>query len=113
MKNVEIFTDGACKGNPGPGGWGTILRFGEHEKELSGGERRRVCAARALAGMPEVVFADEPTSDLDDENMHAVLSLLRKAADAGAAVMIVTHDIEALDYADVKNRMDEGRLLKG
>ena len=82
-------------------------------KELSGGERRRVCAARALAGMPEVVFADEPTSDLDDENMHAVLSLLRKAADAGAAVMIVTHDIEALDYADVKNRMDEGRLLKG
>ena len=38
LKNVEIFTDGACKGNPGPGGWGTILRFGEHEKELSGGE---------------------------------------------------------------------------
>ncbi|MBR2640251.1 MAG: ribonuclease HI, partial [Oscillospiraceae bacterium] len=39
MKEVMIFTDGACSGNPGPGGWGTILRFGEHEKELSGGER--------------------------------------------------------------------------
>ncbi len=38
MKKVEIFTDGACSGNPGPGGWGTILRYGEHEKELSGGE---------------------------------------------------------------------------
>lgn len=38
MKNVEIFTDGACKGNPGPGGWGTLLRMGKHEKELSGGE---------------------------------------------------------------------------
>ena len=38
MKQVEIFTDGACSGNPGPGGWGTVLRFGEHEKELSGGE---------------------------------------------------------------------------
>ena len=38
MKKVEIFTDGACKGNPGPGGWGTILRFNGHEKELSGGE---------------------------------------------------------------------------
>ena len=38
MKQVEIFTDGACSGNPGPGGWGTILRYGEHEKELSGGE---------------------------------------------------------------------------
>lgn len=38
MKKVLIFTDGACKGNPGPGGWGAILRYGEHEKELSGGE---------------------------------------------------------------------------
>lgn len=38
MKKVEIFTDGACKGNPGPGGWGAILRMGRHEKELSGGE---------------------------------------------------------------------------
>ena len=38
MKQVEIFTDGACKGNPGPGGWGALLRMGKHEKELSGGE---------------------------------------------------------------------------
>ncbi len=37
-KHVEIFTDGACSGNPGPGGWGAILRYGAHEKELSGGE---------------------------------------------------------------------------
>ena len=38
MKDVAIFTDGACKGNPGPGGWGAILRMGPHEKELAGGE---------------------------------------------------------------------------
>ncbi len=38
MKQVEIFTDGACSGNPGPGGWGAVLRFGSREKELSGGE---------------------------------------------------------------------------
>ncbi len=38
-KHVEIYTDGACSGNPGPGGWGTILRWNGHEKELSGGER--------------------------------------------------------------------------
>lgn len=38
LKHVEIFTDGACKGNPGPGGWGVILRMGRHEKELSGHE---------------------------------------------------------------------------
>lgn len=38
MKEVQIYTDGACRGNPGPGGWGAILVFGEHKKELSGGE---------------------------------------------------------------------------
>ncbi len=38
MRQIEIFTDGACSGNPGAGGWGTVLRFGEYEKELSGGE---------------------------------------------------------------------------
>ena len=39
MKEVVIYTDGACSGNPGPGGWGAILIYGEHEKELSGGEQ--------------------------------------------------------------------------
>ena len=39
MKDVEIFTDGACQGNPGPGGWGSILRYNNHEKEISGGEK--------------------------------------------------------------------------
>lgn len=38
MKTIEIFTDGACKGNPGPGGWGALLRYGKHEKKLYGGE---------------------------------------------------------------------------
>ena len=38
MKRIEIYTDGACKGNPGPGGWGVLLRMGKNEKELSGGE---------------------------------------------------------------------------
>jgi ribonuclease HI len=39
MERIEIYTDGACKGNPGPGGWGALLRSGEHEKEIFGGER--------------------------------------------------------------------------
>lgn len=39
MKHVDIFTDGACSGNPGPGGWGAILRYGEHEKEICGGDK--------------------------------------------------------------------------
>ena len=50
MKQVEVFTDGACSGNPGPGGWGAVLRYNGHEKELSGGEanttnnRMELCA---------------------------------------------------------------------
>lgn len=38
LKNIELYTDGACSGNPGPGGWGALLKYGEHERELSGGE---------------------------------------------------------------------------
>jgi ribonuclease HI len=60
MKQVEIFTDGACKGNPGPGGWGAILRMGDHEKELSGGEAQTTnnrmeltAAIRALTALKE------------------------------------------------------------
>jgi ribonuclease HI len=60
MKTVEAFTDGACKGNPGPGGWGVLLRFGDHERELSGGEadttnnRMELTAAiEALAALTE------------------------------------------------------------
>lgn len=60
MKQVEIFTDGACKGNPGPGGWGALLRMGVNEKELSGGEahttnnRMEMTAAiRALEALRE------------------------------------------------------------
>jgi ribonuclease HI len=60
MKSVDIYTDGACSGNPGPGGWGAILRYGEREKELSGGEtettnnRMELTAAiRALEALKE------------------------------------------------------------
>jgi ribonuclease HI len=60
LKRVEIFTDGACKGNPGPGGWGVVLRMGHHEKELAGSEpattnnRMELTAAiRALESLRE------------------------------------------------------------
>ncbi len=60
MNTVEIFTDGACKGNPGPGGWAALLRMGRHEKELAGGERdttnnrmELTAAIRALEALVE------------------------------------------------------------
>ncbi len=60
MKHVTIFTDGACRGNPGPGGWGALLRYGEHEKKLSGAEfettnnrMELIAAIKALASLRE------------------------------------------------------------
>ena len=78
--------------------------------ELSGGEMRRLAIARALMMQPEIILADEPTGDLDDENTGAVLQLLRDCADAGAAVLLVTHETEAREYADKVWTMRQGRL---
>ncbi|MBQ5316666.1 MAG: ABC transporter ATP-binding protein [Oscillospiraceae bacterium] len=80
--------------------------------ELSGGEMRRLSIARALIRSPQVLFADEPTGDLDDENTGRVMALLREAADGGTAVMLVTHESEAAGYADELYRMDGGILQK-
>lgn len=82
-----------------------------YPNELSGGELRRMAIARALVGNPAVVLADEPTSDLDDENTQVVLRALREAADAGAAVLVATHDAAALPFATRTLRMDAGALL--
>ena len=57
MKFVEIFTDGACSGNPGPGGWGAILRFGTREKELSGGEAHTTNNRMELTAVIEGLLA--------------------------------------------------------
>lgn len=78
--------------------------------ELSGGELRRAAIARALTQNPGVLLADEPTGDLDDENTHRVLGVLRDAAREGRAVLLVSHDSAAEQYADRVLRMDGGSL---
>lgn len=80
--------------------------------ELSGGELRRMAIARALTGDPAVILADEPTGDLDDENTRLVLSVLREAADGGKAVLLVTHETEAVPFADRAFKMDAGILTE-
>ena len=80
--------------------------------ELSGGELRRVTIARALVMQPGILLADEPTGDLDEENTQSVLRLLRETADAGTAVLLVTHEREASAYADTAYTMTAGKLEK-
>lgn len=86
-----------------------LARVGPHE--LSGGELRRMAVARALLMEPGVVLADEPTAGLDEESTTGVLELLRKTAQEGAAVLVVTHEEEAARFADRVLTMDAGELL--
>ena len=78
--------------------------------ELSGGELRRLTLARALVRDAAVLLLDEPTGDLDDENTRLVFALLREEAAHGRAVLVVTHEREAADYADRLYRMEAGKL---
>ena len=79
-------------------------------RELSGGEMRRVSIARALMNQPSLLIADEPTGDLDQESTDIVMRLLRDQANNGTAILMVTHDPDALEYADRVYRMDAGVL---
>lgn len=81
-----------------------------YPRELSGGEMRRVSIARALMNQPKLLIADEPTGDLDQESTDIVMKLLRSQADNGTAILMVTHDPDALEYADKVYRMDAGVL---
>ena len=80
--------------------------------ELSGGELRRMAIARAMLIRPGILLADEPTAGIGNENVIGVLSLLRSAADNGAGVLLVTHEIEAAEYADEVYTMDSGKLSR-
>ena len=73
--------------------------------ELSGGELRRVSIARAIINSPRMIFADEPTNDLDKENTEFVLKLLKEKSREGMSVVIVSHDEAAMKYADDVIRM--------
>ena len=80
--------------------------------ELSGGQQQRVAVARALASEPAVIFADEPTGNLDSGTSHEILELLRRAVDEfGQAVVMVTHDAGAAAVADRVIFLDDGQVV--
>lgn len=83
--------------------------------ELSGGMTARAVLAAALAGEPAVLVADEPTAGLDPDLAAQVLFLLRRVADSGTAVLVITHDLQALEAADAADRvavMYAGRIVE-
>ena len=81
--------------------------------KLSGGEQQRVAIARALASHSNVIAADEPTGNLDEENADAVMDLLRKLAhEQGKTVIVVTHDRLLAEEADRYYRLQKGRIVE-
>lgn len=80
--------------------------------DLSGGQKQRIAIARALAGDPPIILADEPTAALDSQSGHAVMEILSELArERGRAVVLVTHDNRVMNYADRTVRIEDGRLI--
>ncbi len=102
---------------PDPDWWREIIgtlglgdRLRHRPAELSGGQQQRVACARALVTRPEVIFADEPTGNLDSASGAEVLTILRAfVSDLGQTVVMVTHDPAAAAHADRVVRMSDGR----
>lgn len=87
-------------------------RLGHRPNQLSGGQQQRVACARALVSRPEVVFADEPTGNLDSAASAEVLAFLRRSVDAhGQTVIMVTHDPVAASYTDRVVFLADGRVV--
>jgi putative ABC transport system ATP-binding protein len=87
-------------------------RLRHRPSELSGGQQQRVAVARALAGRPEIVFADEPTGNLDSRSGSEVLAFLRQAVhEHGQTIVMVTHDPVAASYADRAIFLVDGQVV--
>jgi putative ABC transport system ATP-binding protein len=94
------------------GALGLAPRLAHRPSELSGGQQQRVAIARALLGRPDIVFADEPTGNLDSRSGAEVLAFLRHAArERGQSIVMVTHDPVAASYADRAVFLSDGRMV--
>ena len=80
--------------------------------QLSGGQQQRVAVARALAGKPAILLADEPTGNLDSRNGEAVMDLLKELHAAGATICMVTHDVRFAQHADRTVHLFDGRVVE-
>jgi putative ABC transport system ATP-binding protein len=91
---------------------GLGARLRHRPSELSGGQQQRVAVARALAGQPEIIFADEPTGNLDSRSGGEILAFMRRAVrEMGQTIVMVTHDAVAASYADRVVLLADGRIV--
>ncbi|MGE4802093.1 ABC transporter ATP-binding protein [Yersinia hibernica] len=90
---------------------GMTPRMGHLPSQLSGGEQQRVCIARALVNQPPIIFADEPTGNLDEENEQRVLDLLNHIHRQGRTIVMVTHNPDLGCVADRIIRLQHGKYL--
>ncbi|MGZ6896794.1 MAG: ABC transporter ATP-binding protein [Acidimicrobiia bacterium] len=87
-------------------------RLGHRPSELSGGQQQRVAVARALAGRPQIILADEPTGNLDSRTGAEILAFMRSAVrELGQTIVMVTHDPVAASYADRAVFLADGRIV--
>ncbi|HEX8803270.1 MAG TPA: ATP-binding cassette domain-containing protein, partial [Acidimicrobiales bacterium] len=91
---------------------GLVDRLTHRPSEMSGGQQQRVAVARALATRPQIVFADEPTGNLDSRTGGDILAFLRRAtSELGQTIVVVTHDPVAAGYADEVVFLADGRVV--
>jgi putative ABC transport system ATP-binding protein len=91
---------------------GIAHRANHYPAQLSGGQQQRVAVARALAGKPSILLADEPTGNLDSKNGEAVMELLGQLHDEGATICMVTHDARFTSYTDRAVHLFDGRVVE-
>jgi putative ABC transport system ATP-binding protein len=92
---------------------GMSHRMKHYPAQLSGGQQQRVAVARALAGDPAILLADEPTGNLDSANGEAVMDLLRDLHRGGATICMVTHDARYANHAERSINLFDGRMVDG
>ena len=91
---------------------GLADRISHRPNELSGGQQQRVAVSRALATRPKIIFADEPTGNLDSVTGNEILSFMRRAVDEfGQTIVMVTHDPNAASYADRVIFLVDGKVV--
>jgi putative ABC transport system ATP-binding protein len=91
---------------------GMAHRTNHYPAQLSGGQQQRVAVARAIAGSPSVLLADEPTGNLDSTNGEAVMDLLRELHRGGATLVMVTHDPRYAEYAERSIHLFDGQVVE-